>query len=205
MLVSLKSSALCAVVLSTLACGGPATKAQEGPPDSGHVEMTDAGVALECPTGYTLGSTVNLIWNNVTAGVGCWQATIEANQVVKVNALPNYELGPDQLSLTFNSNDAADNNCAFATGTTIPLTSSCVVIEGSNVTQWYTFSNIPAAGVSPTGSITITAWPSAPGQPVSVMFSSDATLVVHAQNGSPTVDSPIVGSFQVNAISSSQG
>jgi hypothetical protein len=178
-------------------CGAPRT---DEPSDGGQTVITDGGVAIQCPSGYTLSPGFQITWANAVSTIGCWRASLASAPLLQVNGLPDFELGPDQLSLKFNATDSSGNACTYSSGASIPLTSSCVVVEGSNVSQWFTFSNIAAGGVAPTGSLNIQQWPSAAGQPLIVAFSSDAALVVHAQNGAPTADAPVTGSFQTNAM-----
>lgn len=190
------SACTLAVALLSAGCGPrPTETADSGPEDV----ITDGGVAIQCPTGYALSSTVQITYADAGSAVGCWQATLASSPTLQVYGLPDFELGPDQLSLQFNAMDSGGNACTYSNGASIPLSSSCVVVEGSNVSQWFTFSNIASGSVAPAGSLTINEWPTASGQPLSVTFSSDAALVVHAQSGT-TIDGPVVGSFQVNAM-----
>jgi hypothetical protein len=176
----------------SVGCGSSSKATPESP------VVYDAGVMLECPSGFSLGSTVQVTYDNVVSSVGCWQATIGSTHLLSVAGLPDVELGPLQMTLLFNPTDASGAPCSYSSGQTIPLTSTCIEVEGSNLMQWFTYSNVANYGLLATGSILLNQWASASGQSVSVSFSEDAQLVLHAQSGTNEL-MPIVGSFETAA------
>jgi hypothetical protein len=183
------------LVVSTVGCG-PSPKGNEA--DGGTAIVWDAGLMISCPSGFTLGGPVQVTYKaQDVSSVSCWQATVGTTPLLSVSGLPDFDLGPLQLSLQFNAKDASGADCTWSNGQSVPLTSSCIAVEGSNLAQWFTLSNTPSAGINPAGSLTINQWAAASGQMVSVTFSEDAQLVVGQQTA---VAVPIAGSFQVTAM-----
>jgi hypothetical protein len=99
--------------------------------------------------------------------------------------------------LQFNAMDSSGKACTYSVGEVMPLSSTCFNIEGSNLMEWFTLSNIASSGISPAGSLTINQWPAASGQSISVTFSEDAQLVLQGQ---PATSVPVAGSFVTTAM-----
>lgn len=125
----------------------------------------------------------------------CWEAaggwTQEAVLESDNIAFGQAGLGLSVVFYPYQSNEATQPACVFQTGMTVPLTSSCLSLTatGTNTFIATAGDSPPDGGLIPTGSLTLDAWPGDAGGPLSITFSSDATLLyfpaLNGGTGSP--------------------
>jgi hypothetical protein len=115
------------------------------------------------------------------------------------------------IALQFGSNDLLTGTlCSYQSGATFPLTTGCIGIsakwttsvaaDAQGTVQWTAYAGQPNVAVEmeplapqPTGSLTLEQWPDAAGGPISVTFSSDATLTSLDTGQQPSILVPIAG------------
>lgn len=113
----------------------------------------------------------------------CWQAAgsadggglIESDNIAFASAT----LGLQVVLFTNQQNDTADPACSWQTGMTVPLTSNCLSLIATGTGTFIASAGYQATSgtLTPTGSLTLVAFPAAYGDELSISFSPDATVL----------------------------
>lgn len=113
----------------------------------------------------------------------CWETSGLAGQGGLLVS-DNVDFATANLSLSVllyanQDNQPSEAACRWQTGTTVPLTSPCLGVTATGTNTFIALGGYPALGgtVTPTGSLTVNAWPAAASDTLSVTFSPDAQLL----------------------------
>ncbi len=113
----------------------------------------------------------------------CWHAAGDADGgglLVSDNVdFASATLGLSVEFFTNQENDTADPVCTWQTGMIVPLTSNCLSLTATGTGAFIAAAGYQATsqGLTPTGSLTLEAWPVAYGDQLSISFSLDAALL----------------------------
>ena len=146
------------------------------------VDAANVGAAA-CPFPGSTGQVGVVFQGQTYLTPSCWQAAgdVDGGGLIDSDniAFASATLGLSVEFFTNQQNDTANPPCPWETGMIVPLTSNCLSLTATGTGAFIASAGYQAAsgGVTPTGSLTLVAWPAAFGDVLSISFSLDAELL----------------------------